>query len=327
VACAAFVGCSDAPDGRAVSGDCPATDDHPTSLDCTGLYASAAGGVLAGDVLEFAPAEPLWSDGAGKRRFVRLPPGTTIDTTDMDEWVFPVGTKFWKEFSLNGVKMETRFLEKRADGSWLRTTYVWADDQRSATELAEGIEDLRGTGYDVPAQSECSTCHDGAADGVLGFEAIGLSGAAATGLTLQELIRRGLLSAPPAAPPVIPGGPLDVAALGWLHANCGNACHNGTAHALASWTGLRMRLRVDALGSVEGTDTYRTAVGVVSGFQPTPDANLNRISAGDPEHSVIFLRASSRNASGPAGWQMPPIATNVTDIVDLDVIQAWIGSL
>ena len=54
-----------------------------------------------------APTEALWSDGAVKRRFIYLPPGTTIDTTNMDEWVFPVGTKFWKEFSVDGRKLRT----------------------------------------------------------------------------------------------------------------------------------------------------------------------------------------------------------------------------
>ena len=47
------------------------------------------------------------------------PKDKKIDTENMDRWVFPVGTKVWKQFSLDGVKLETRLLEKREDG-WFR---------------------------------------------------------------------------------------------------------------------------------------------------------------------------------------------------------------
>jgi hypothetical protein len=271
---------------------------------------------------------PLWADGAKKRRFIRLPPGTTIDTRDMDEWVFPVGTKLWKEFSLAGRKIETRYLEKRSDGTWLRTTYAWSDDESHATEVTEGAHDVRGTGYDIPSQTECSVCHAGALDGVLGFEAIGLSSPGATGLTMQELIGRGLLSSPPAKPLVVPGAPLDVAALGWLHANCGNACHNRTENSAAGWTGLHMRLTIDGLASVKDTDTFKTAVGIASSFQPSPKTSLLRIAPGDPADSAIPFRDGARAAQGsPVGWQMPPIATNVPDVADVDTVKAWIRSL
>ena len=41
----------------------------------------------------FLPRWQLWSDEAVKRRWIWLPPGSTIDTTNMDHWKFPVGTK------------------------------------------------------------------------------------------------------------------------------------------------------------------------------------------------------------------------------------------
>jgi len=312
---------------------CPGNADEPTTrLECTGLYATSAVGSpeseIAPDVLEYAPAIPLWSDGAQKRRFLRLPPGTTIDSKNMDEWIFPVGTRLWKEFSLSGRKVETRYLEKRADGTWLRTTYAWSDDESHATEVTTGVQNVRGTGYNIPQQSECSECHDGAIDGVLGFEAIGLSSPGSTGLTMQELTRRGLLSSPPATLPVVPGTPLDAAALGWLHANCGNACHNRTERSAAGWTGLHMRLTTDGLGSVQDTDTFKTAVGVASSFQPTPNAGLLRIKPGDPAHSAIPFRDLSRTAQGsPLGWQMPPIATNIPDVAGVGTVKTWIESL
>ena len=50
----------------------------------------------------YAPKFQLWSDSATKKRWIYLPPGSQIDTSDMDFWKFPVGTKVWKEFSAVG---------------------------------------------------------------------------------------------------------------------------------------------------------------------------------------------------------------------------------
>lgn len=32
---------------------------------------------------------------------------------------FPIGTRFWKEFAFDGRPVETRYMERRRDGSWL----------------------------------------------------------------------------------------------------------------------------------------------------------------------------------------------------------------
>ena len=324
LALAAVSGCGATADGSS-PGVCDSASGHPTELVCTGLYADFATRVVAGDVKAYDPSIELWSDGAEKRRFIRLPPGTTIDTRDMDHWVFPAGTRLWKEFSVQGKRAETRYLEKEPDGTWLRTTYAWSADQSSATELTAGMSNVFGSGYDIPAQTECAICHDGAPDGVLGFEAIGLSTPQATGLTMAELVRQGLVQAS-GAPLSIPGPPAAVAALGWLHANCGNACHNRTEKAYARSTGLFMRLTVGDLASVEATDTYVTAVGVTSGFQPSGaeagDPFL-RIKPDDVAHSAIPYRAASREP----GVQMPPIATHVPDPAGVALLDTWIEGM
>ena len=66
----------------------------------------------------------LWSDGAAKQRWIAIPPGTKIDTSNIDEWVFPNGTKAWKEFRLDGKRIETRLYEKGASGTWRHATFV-----------------------------------------------------------------------------------------------------------------------------------------------------------------------------------------------------------
>src|SRR5262245_46399422 len=67
----------------------------------------------------FALQYSLWSDGATKTRWVYLPPGTSIDARNDDNWEFPVGTRFWKEFAFNGRKVETRMLWKTSASRWI----------------------------------------------------------------------------------------------------------------------------------------------------------------------------------------------------------------
>jgi hypothetical protein len=83
------------PPGRDCSQDKDAGDNLAEHLECTGLYASFAEKRVAADVKPFKPGFELWSDGAEKQRWAYLPPGSKIDTTSFDEWVYPVGTKFW----------------------------------------------------------------------------------------------------------------------------------------------------------------------------------------------------------------------------------------
>jgi hypothetical protein len=242
----------------------------------------------------------------------------------MDEWVFPTGTKLWKEFRLAGRRVETRFLEKTDARTWFRTTYAWSDDEARATELTSGAENVRGTTYGIPTQAECTTCHKGRKDGVMGFEAIALSTPAASGMTLQELVSEELVTNPPARSLDIPGNATERAALGWLHMNCGVACHNPSPASEAGWTGLHMRLGAGALASVQATDTWTTAVGAVAGFQPIKNQLFYRIAPGDVARSLIPFRDGNR--SDPA-IQMPPIATRLVDQDGLALVKAWIVSM
>jgi hypothetical protein len=318
----------DAPDpGLGLDCDPDAGDGAlPRKLGCTGLYRHWPTGAIAADVQPFDPGIHLWSDGATKRRFIHLPPGTKIDTSDMNEWTFPVGTKIWKEFTLQGKKVETRYMWKRAEGDWAKTTYAWSPDQLEATELIAGQKNVWGTGYEIPDQTTCTTCHEGRRDWVLGFEAIGLSTPAATGLTMAKLVQQGWLTSAPPAPLVIPGNATESAALGWLHANCGTACHNGSDNALAGRTGLFMRLTTDKLGSVQATDTYRTAVGVPSQFQPPGESGFLRIKPRDVAHSAIPYRDSTRDANDEE-IQMPPIDTHSIDVAGVQIVKDWIAGM
>ncbi len=306
-------------------------DGEPRELGCTGLYSDWTNRVVASELRYFDPGIHLWSDGAAKKRWMYLPPGTQIDTSDMNEWVFPVGTKFWKEFRLGGARIETRLLWKKSASQWVRTTYVWSQDESSATELLTGQLNVADAGYEIPTQDDCTTCHEGHVDGVLGFEAIGLSTPQASGETMQQLVTDNLVTQAPSAPIVIPGNATEVAALGWLHANCGNACHSSSPHAYANFISLRMRLRTDQLGSVQATDTYTTAVNVPSDFPP--DAGFDRIRPHDVDHSCVPYRDGTRDTPSTyvpppfRSVQMPPIATHKVDTAGLQLVTDWINAM
>jgi hypothetical protein len=322
-------------EGGGFAGDCgvgPAGE--PTDLQCTGLYSDFASKTVAADLTQYDPGLHLWSDGADKLRWIYLPAGQKIDTTDMDGWTFPVGTKIFKEFSLKlgdastDTRIETRMLWKQAPGTWYRTTYLWTSDGVSdATEVTDGELDAGGTGYEVPNQDECNQCHNGSKDGVLGFEAVALSTSGASGLPMSTLIAQGLLTAPPTSPITIPGDATESAALAYLHTNCGTACHNrGTGQAFP--TGFFMRLDVATLSSVQSTDTYTTGWNQATQNFYIPDAGAtDRLYACNTAWSCVYYRASQRaGLNGQTfGVQMPPIDTHKVDDAGLATIAAWIN--
>ncbi len=299
-----------------------------TRLAETGLLADAEPRRISADALPFEPTYWLWSDGADKRRWLRLPPGTQIDTTVMDHWVFPIGTKLWKEFSLGGVLLETRLIERYGDGPedyWMGA-FVWNAEQTDAVLAPEGQADINGTFHDAPAQKDCLACHRGEAGRVLGFSALQLSrpaDAARVGPTIADLVRQGLLTAPPdggaATAFSVPGDPAAAAALGYLHANCGH-CHNRSGTA---WPDAQMVLRLETDETdVTSSALYRSLVG-----QPLQywrgGAITQRIVAGDPDASAIVARMSARGDKD----QMPPLATEKTDPTGIAKVRAWIASL
>jgi hypothetical protein len=130
--------------------DCPVPDpviqaSLPARLSETGLFAPGAT-ELAPGVRPYTPSFALWSDGAEKRRWIALPEGARIDTSDMDAWRFPVGTKVWKEFVRDGIRVETRLLEKvdASDAGWAGIAYAWAADRSDAAERdGDGDGDVR----------------------------------------------------------------------------------------------------------------------------------------------------------------------------------------
>jgi hypothetical protein len=289
----------------------------PQRLSQTGLYTDLAADALSDGVLPFRPRFELWSDGAAKRRWLKIPPGTQIDSRDMDNWVFPEGTQLWKEFTRDGVRVETRLLQKLgpADGDWVGIAYRWAEDQHDAYALPYGAIDVLGTPHDVPGASECMACHGGTQSRVLGVSALQLGDDDGLLLPLRALVDLGLLSNPPAQLVYpLPGNATEQAALGYLHANCAN-CHNGERPAASGARcfdpkgKLDFKLSVHELGDVEDTATYRTKAPVVK--------------AGRPGKSRLIELISDRGAFA----SMPPLATEDVDQQALALLRRWIEEM
>ncbi|MEO0324802.1 MAG: hypothetical protein AAF447_17700 [Myxococcota bacterium] len=297
-----------------------------------GLYVDGECTVLAEGVMPYEPEYWLWTDSAGKERHVRLPEGTVIDTTDLDEWRYPVGTTFYKTFTVDGQRIETRLYRKEREGegitAWAWRTYAWNEAGTGATEVFAGVEDALGTDHDIPSVGACVDCHNGggSVDQVLGFGTIQLDHERAGSLNLRTLNADGWLS-PPVLPGQggIPGSALEAETLGYLHANCG-MCHGGSAPQAG------MSLRLDAaLARAADSQAYATAVGQASSyFAPEdPDAGLPvasiRVVPGAPLESTLFRRMRVRDEARVI--QMPPLGTEFVDPEGIDLVERWILAL
>lgn len=329
IALAAAAGCSTTSVTVDSGDDCGDTDDVPQLLRCTGLYADVASRTIAADVIPYESGLTLWSDGADKRRYLQLPPGQVIDTSDMDEWRFPVGTKVWKEFRLGGVPIETRLLHKRGPTDWAWATYRWPAGEGDAVRIDDGARDVVGS-YEIPSRADCKTCHDGRRDMILGIEAIATSLPSASGVTLAWLIDQRLLSVPPSR---VGGGiPEDAtgfarASLAYLHVSCGISCHNQNTGAEAFLSGFYARLPaglLDGSVAVEELDAWTTAARVApqsTAYAAQKAAGYQRLAPGDAARSLIIHVMGLRGAG-----QMPPIATHQIDTVGLELVSAWINA-
>ncbi|HEX8164668.1 MAG TPA: hypothetical protein VF601_02650 [Beijerinckiaceae bacterium] len=306
----------------------------PETLQETGLYADFATLEVDPGHLAFSPQYPLWSDGALKRRWISLPPGTAIDGSDPEAWVFPVGTRLWKEFSFNGQRVETRYLERQADG-WRYAAYAWSPDGREARLAPErgkrGAYPLgKGKSHTIPGVTDCKACHQGGRSEVLGFSALQLSpdrdpGAPHAearpepGVDLDYLVEKGLLVGlpkPETPPRIAARSATERSALGYLHGNCGH-CHNEQGPLQNVGLFLRHALGTEArlaVASTVGRAVRKPAPG------QSPDAVL-RVDPGHPERSALMQRAGSRYAA----LQMPPLGTELVDEEALGVLRRWIA--
>jgi len=323
-----------------IAGAAAAPAMAPAWLSETGLYTDTAAHAVDPRNRLYVPQYPLWTDGAVKSRWIRLPEGSAIDVSDIAAWRFPDGTKLWKEFAFGGRKVETRMIWKQGEERWIFATYVWNEAQTDA-ELAPGsgvpgaFEVAPGKRHSIPSIADCGACHGAGRTPVLGFSALQLSDdrdplaphaeALPPGaLTLRGLVEENRLEPPRpdlvAEPPRIEAGSArERAVLGYLSANCG-VCHNA-AGPLARLGLVLAHEPAVARGTPPAA--IASAVDAPGRFKipGIPAGESHLLSPGDPSRSAIVYRMRSRRPSS----QMPPLGSVLPDQEALRLIEEWIA--
>jgi hypothetical protein len=137
------------------------SDDLPDTIYETDLVSLDSGELAKRRVFSYAPTYPLYSDSAGKMRYIRVPIGQTLQYDESQhDFTIPDNTRFYKTFLKPVVdkdgnagyrKMETRLIvvrqdTKNADGSStihaLRASYAWDEDE----QMAHLVKDPRDNG-------------------------------------------------------------------------------------------------------------------------------------------------------------------------------------
>jgi hypothetical protein len=278
-------------------------------LSETGLYTDMALMSLAPDVVEFAPAYELFSDGAEKRRWLRLPEAKKIDASVPDHWEFPVGALLFKEFAKGGRRIETRVIARSGagDSDYFMGAFLWNADESDATFVPEGVANALGTDHDVPSAAACWTCHAGEPGRVLGFSAVQQPDAPAASF-----------EAPPPLRFSPPGNETTQAALGYLHANCGH-CHNATSSVVTA-SNVHFRLAIDTVDDIATTATYMTAVGVTT--PNTVNGHNTIVYPDEPGLSVLLDRFRATD-----GNRMPQLGSEFMDAAGDPILDAWIEAI
>jgi uncharacterized repeat protein (TIGR03806 family) len=315
----------------------------PTRLSETGLFTSVKDHQPYPGLIPYSVNSPLWSDGADKERFIALPGTSKMEFTESGGWNLPEGSVLVKTFSLaldehNPAArrpIETRLLTRQV-GKWVGYSYIWNDEQTDAVLVDKAgldreylVNDVQASGghrkqtWHYPSRTECMVCHSRAANFVLGLSTLQMNkvhkyGAVADN-QLRTLEHLGVFQAKlPKLPafykqlvdPYDPRGDLEIRTRSYLHANC-SICHvsagGGNAQIQLDFATARDKMNLINVSPLH--DTFGVK-----------DAKL--VAAGDPEHSVLYLRLTRRGTG-----QMPPLATSFVDHQAAQLVSEWIKQL
>lgn len=336
----AFLAFSSAYDGR---GPAPlGATDFPKRLSDTGAFADLATLTPQSGIVPYDVQVPLWSDGAVKRRWLALPDGAPLGYSDAGRFDIPPGTVFIKHFEIalderfpeQRRRLETRFWITVNDGAQYGVSYYWNEDQTDAELSIQGrTETLSVTGSDgvardqpyfLPGPADCQSCHNESAGFVLGARAPQLNRSFVYDLerpALNQLVawsEWGLLDTR-----------LDnaVAALTPQLAAIDDTSRDVGDRVRSYWDGNCAMCHAGESGSVPGWDArYSTAfeaLGLDRAPSYAPTAADRLIAPGDPESSLIFLRADTVEVP----LRMPPVGRNRVDQAYVELLRSWISSL
>jgi len=292
-------------------------------------------------VLPYDLNTPLFSDYAGKHRYVWMPAGASARYRQEGVFDFPVGAILVKTFSFPADGraterlVETRLLVHAKDG-WVGLPYVWDDEQNDATlqmvpdPVAVKWTDAAGKRHDftysIPNANECHECHDNQRVMLpIGPRAANLNKTYpyAEG-TLDQLDRwrdAGYLQGLPPDAAARPrsakwddpaSGSLDQRARAYLENNCAH-CHQPGGQA--GYTGVDYRASQKDPGRMGACKTPNSA-GNVAGLSYD-------LVPGRPEASILIFRLTSVAPK----VAMPQLGRAVVHWEGVELLREWIASL
>lgn len=262
----------------------------------------------------YSPQYPLYSDGAAKRRWVYIPEGASIDTSNPDAWVFPQGTILFKEFSVGGKKVETRVFEKVTNQSgfsaWRTSVYVWLTNQLDAdllkvdsfytqteAEMSPYQASAIANQYRMATLTQCQTCHSSPKDVSQGFNYLQLSDASKA-INVFALDNLGYFSNSINRLDVIPGNDYERSAIGYMQTNCAT-CHNGTGPGPHNFKHL-------STSRTLAEEPLIKSIGASSGL----------VTFGAPANSRLYSRMANKS--------MPKVTLFLQDSIGLKRLEDWI---
>jgi uncharacterized repeat protein (TIGR03806 family) len=317
-------------------------EDPPVLLSQTRAFKNLADLTPHEQFLPYDLNVPFWSDGATKGRWVFIPPGAHVRFSPTNEWKFPAGTLFMKQFNLgvgdplptNVRRLETRFTVVTTRGGVIGLTYRWRGNGQDAdlllTNLSESIpiqrtSPLETQSWYYPSRADCVTCHTPLNGGVLGLSARQLNREFAyrKGASENQLLhwaRLGLFDSSfieiekqharlhKLAAPRDANASVEVRARSWLDANCAY-CHRpgGTVANFDARFDTPLMLQALVNGPVlidEGIDNARV------------------IAPKDIWRSILFLRINTQEP-----FKMPPLAHGKIDDEGVALMKTWVESL
>lgn len=343
---------------RLVAGDGGSEPEEtlPAQLADTGCFGDD--GEPGSGLIPYDLNAPLWSDGSTKKRWIALPNGESVNVEENGDFDFPAGTVLAKEFSVEGVRVETRLFLRHPDGVWAGYSYAWIDADGEPVADARLLPDevitrpVPGTdrSWTYPSRGQCTQCHTRAAGGSLGLEVGQLNRSfsypdGGTANQLHTLASIGVLdgdleSFVGRAFPRYDDETKPIGARAWsyLHANC-SSCHQPGAPGFGGRSSVP-DLRYDLFAArSDGGPLAERLCGQVAGagdlglgegaLLVEPGAPGNWVEL-DEAGSVLYLRMSARpgveGAQGAAA--MPPIGSALVDEDEgLPLVRAWIEQL
>lgn len=302
------------------------TAQLPRWLSEAGIYSDLATLTPAPGVQTYTPAFPLWTNGSGKQRLIRLPEGATIDNRDPQRWRFPVGTVLAKTFTYEAVEgrpgvsaVETRVIARTAEG-WIYGEYLWdaqgKEAQRMpdrwsdrAVDLAQKDGEIRR--HTLPGQLACRACHEThVGDPVLGVDPLNVSPEMAEALPFAAPIQGQRLADLPGRTEA------EREVMGYLIGNCVH-CHHGQLDDV---------IGENAAFSLRPQDLVANTVQQPTGSSASGDGI--RVVPRQPEESALYAAVvEAPQQRRPIFRPMPPMGVDTPDPRAKALLRRWIMGL